>query len=624
MKEKIQMPKLLSEGCVLQRGSNTRLWGWCRGGASVEAEFQGKKSETKADQEGFFEITTEALESGGPFPLVIRNDAGAEHRVEEVYVGDVFVCAGQSNMELPVSRVREKFPDEAGCSQVHHYKVEECPEFTEALKDHREAGWSVCEGEALEDASAFGYFFGKMMYEKEQVPVGIINISKGGTPAEAWTSPGGLKAYPDFLAEKRKFESRKYREELLADQEYRENAWHQMLAAEEKRTEGKSWRALKVPGYFADQGLENFSGLLHIKRSFFVPEALAKEPAVLKLGTITDSDRTYLNGKPAGETGYCFPPRIYRIPAGMLHAGENEILIRLECRDGKGRFTPGKSYELVFASGRKIELSGEWKCQVRAVSGNAPVLEFITRKPTGMYQGMTAPCLNAVVKGVVWYQGESNDRAPMLYEPLLKGMICDWRRHWRQERLPFVVVQLPACAVDIQEGAWPLIREAQRRAGELDDVAVTVNLDLGEANDLHPLDKKGAAYRAYLAARSLMYGEDVIWKGPEPENCRKEKDTVVIHFDTKDRKTLRTADGEEPGEFEAAGEDGVFYPVSAAIKGADVILFTGEQVKPGEKICAVRYAWSDAPVRGLLCSQEGLLTSPFAIQTDADITEVDV
>lgn len=615
MTQEIILPRLLGEGCVLQRGRAARIWGWYKQNTSVKIEFQGRETAARTQEDGYFEAMIGCEKAGGPFPLVLRSEDGKKKEVKEVYAGDVFVCSGQSNMELPVSRVREMFPEETGSRLVRQYKVQECPVFTGPLKDHEEAAWSECTGNALEEATALGYFFGKMIAEKEQVPVGIINISKGGTPAEAWMSEKSLAEYPDFLAVKRRFEDKEYIKQLLEEQEVRENAWHEALCELEKHTQSAEWKTLEVPGWFREQGLPEFSGLLHIKRTFEVPEELAGRSAVLKLGTLVDSDRTSINGTQVGETGYCYPPRLYPVPEGLLKAGENEIQIRLECRDGKGRITPDKPCDICFVSGEKISLRGTWQYQVRAVEEQAPVLTFITRQPTGMYQGMVAPCLNMTVKGVLWYQGESNEWYPESYEALLKGLIKDWRENWKQDRLPFIIIQLPACAVDIRGGgAWAVIREAQKKAEELPDVAVTVNLDLGEWNDLHPLNKKGVAQRAYLAARHLMYEENLIWQGPAPVKIQRRKGVPELIFDTKDGGPLLITEGQEPEEFEVAWAEGIYYPAEAKTEGNTVriVATEGGELKT-EEIQSVRYAWSDAPQKGLLKNSRGLLTSPFLI-----------
>ena len=608
MSQLIKLPKLLGEGCVLQRGEQTRIWGWYKPQTKIVITFQEQSYEIISDVNGKFETEICCKKVGGPYCLSVKSEDGQEIVVKEVYVGDVFICSGQSNMELPITRVREMFPDEPGNCIVHQYKVEECPTFTGELEEHKEAAWNVCVGEPLETTTALGYFFGDMIQKKEQVPVGIINISKGGTPVEAWMSEEALADYPDFLELKERFAKEGYIKELLLAQDKKENAWHEMLSKKETETEDAPWKKLKVPGWFDKQGLENFSGLLYLKKTFEVPDNLAGKSAILKMGTLVDSDRIFINGEKVGETGYCYPPRIYPVPEGLLKLGENEIFIRLECRDGKGRITPDKPCDVCFASGEKISLRGTWEYQVRVVSEQAPTLTFVTRQPTGMYQGMVAPCTNMTVKGALWYQGESNEWYPESYEDLIQKMILDWRARWKQDKLPFVIIQLPACGIDNRgDGAWAIIREAQKKAASLPDVAVTVNLDLGEYNDLHPLNKKGVAQRAYLAARKVMYQEEIICEGPKLIAYEKEPDGVTLSFDTGDGQPLEIACGSEVNEFEIAIANGSFSKAKSKIDGTKVKVY-------GKEISKVRYAWEDSPLDGLLKNKEGLLTAPFVIE----------
>ena len=250
-------PQILQKGCVLQRGNATRIWGWYKKGIKIEISFQNKQYMTETDENGMFEALIACKSGRGPFTLEVRSEDGQEVEISEVYVGDVFVCAGQSNMELPISRVRQMFPEEKGLLDVHHYKVEEAPEFGKALKNHRKAKWSVCVGADLEESTALGYFFGKLISQREGVPVGIINISKGGTPIEAWTSPKGLKDYPELLAMKERFADENFRKSFLEEQDKREDAWHENLRKKEKYEKEKNWKKFFMPGEFSEQGLQS-------------------------------------------------------------------------------------------------------------------------------------------------------------------------------------------------------------------------------------------------------------------------------------------------------------------------------------------------------------------------------
>lgn len=651
MEGQLKLPRLLGEGCVLQQGEKTRVWGWCRRNALVTVTLNGRREQAYGDSGGGFEVFFRDLCPGGPYSLRIDTDQEDFLEVKTLWVGEVFVCGGQSNMELPMRRVRERFPEEllhGGDPEVHIYKVMETSEFSVPLCDHNDARWVVCRRDELEELSAVSYYLGKYLRQWKKVPIGIINLSLGGTPAEAWTSPEGLKEFGELLAVRKKYEDHTFRMTLLNQQKEREQEWYDLLEKQEGESRSAPWRPFRLPGCLCDIGLMAFSGCVWLKREFFVPKELAGKPCILKFGTMADSDTIYINGKLVGETGYRYPPRIYQVPEGVLKAGKNEICLRLVCTEGDGRITPGKQYCLQWdqpqqkpdpdpgrAKGAaledtscgtpsRIDLTGLWECQVRAVCSPAPKPEFFNRRPTGLFHGMVSPCLPYTVKGVVWYQGESNDSRPVLYEKLLKAMICDWRSQWKQENLPFVLVQLPCCGVDIAPyPAWPHIREAQRKAGQLPMTALTVNLDLGEENDLHPLDKKNVAYRIFLAIQRLFYGEPVAAVGPRVKGWIKKDNSVLLEFSPEDQGSVLTLDRQKPGEFELAGPDKIFYPAQAelepkeedfpAASSAVQLLLTSKEVK---NPCHVRYAWSNVPKKGLICNESGLLTGPFEINME--------
>lgn len=647
--QQLRLPKLLGEGCVLQRREAAKIWGWCRPGEEVWISLQGQVKKTQADAGGKFSAQLPLPGPGGPYVLKVHTAAGEQVENSDVYVGEVFVCAGQSNMELPMRRVRERYPEEfenGGAPFVHLYKVTERYEFTAPLSDHERAEWMVCVPERLEEISALSYFVGKQLQERLKMPIGILNLSLGGTPVEAWTGRKGLEGLPEYLELADRYRDVDFRRELMAQKEAEEADWYAGIAREEARAPEGAWKPFVLPGYLGDAGLPGFCGSICLRRTFEIPRECAGRQGFLQLGTMTDSDRTCINGCPVGETGYSYPPRRYRIPEGLLREGTNEITIHLICRDGKGRVTPGKPYRIVWedpcrtASGAKkkeeeafpVELSGQWEYRIGAVTDRAPEQEFINRKPTGLFQGMVAPCLPFRVRGVIWYQGESNDGRPENYKELLCRMIRDWREQWEQENLPFVIVQLPNCGIDIAPGeAWPKIREAQRCAGGLPDTAVTVNLDLGEDNDLHPLNKKEVAQRIVLAIRGMIYREKIPFWGPKPAGWEVRGKEVLLIFDAgdggeliqKERKpvfcgSIKERDkgenlGNVPTEkrlFELAGTDGRYYPAKAVVSGSSVKL-TSEAVNAP---CFARYAWSGAPCGPLLYNESGLPAGPFAIQ----------
>ena len=661
----LRLPRLFSDGCVLQQGDRCRIWGWCdpgetlcivigtdMGAGAKEMETVSRRAQTEADESGRFEAGLQTPPAGGPYLMRVETSRGEEAVIREVYVGEVFVCSGQSNMELPMSRVCERFPEEfrdGGAPDVHEYKVTECRDFRSPLEDHVQAEWRACTGKKLPEISAFVYFFGKELARVKKVPIGILNLSLGGTPAEAWMSREGLREWPEALEEADCYMDEEFCRKLGGQEMRAEVNWQREISRQEKESADAPWRPAVLPGEVRDWGLENFCGGIHLRRTFSVPSDCLQREGLLRFGTLVDSDTIYINGTRIGETGYRYPPRRYPVPAGLLHEGENEILIRLVCRTGEGRSTAGQPLEIVWESessarearaddaagsaqetraddaagsaqetraddaagsaqetwadgadasagidptdrlvrmalaereGRlaRVSLAGAWEYQQRAVCGEAPGQTFISWKPTGLFHGMTAPCLPYQVRGALWYQGESNDSRPQTYNAVLEGLIRDWRKHWRQESLPFVVMQLPNCGVDVApDDAWPQIREAQALAGRLEDVAVTVNLDAGEDNDLHPRDKKTVATRAAYAVRAMIYKEKTEWSAPKvcgwelaPRGRKTTPDGCVrLRFDSRVGLRLRPAMQDVPDNprlFELAGEDGVYYPALVRVE----------------------------------------------------------
>ncbi len=691
----LRLPKLFSDGCVLQKGDHCRIWGWTdpRGEVRLSLEQPGEprqaalsSAQARADADGRFEAELSTPCAGGPYLLRVCVSGGEELIVREAYVGEVYVCAGQSNMELPMERVCERFPEEFrdGAPNVHEYKVTECRAFDGPLSDHVQAEWRRCVGEKLPEVSAFAYFFGKALVKAQNVPVGILNLSLGGTPAEAWMSREGLRAWPEALEDADRCRDEAFCKELSGREMRAEVDWQREIIRQERESADAPWRPAELPGQVRDWGLEKFCGCLHLRKSFSVPQDCLGKDALLRLGTLVDSDRIFINGKRVGETGYRYPPRRYPVRAGLLREGENEILIRLVCRDGEGRSTAGQPLELVWEDApadmpltsdtesltrlaladrarrlRRVSLAGAWEYQLRAVCEEAPGQTFLSWKPTGLFHGMLAPCFPYRVRGVIWYQGESNDSRPQTYRAVLEGLIRDWRSHWRQEKLPFVIVQLPNCDVDVAPGdAWPLVREAQAQAGQMEEVAVTVNLDAGEDNDLHPRDKKTVAERAARAVRAMIGKEKLQWEAPKVCGWETEEGCVRLHFDGP--VTLRLCPGDpaaagdlrpqgpvaaenlcledsvavgnlRPGDravagnprlFELAGGDGVYYPAKACIEetedgspaGTCVRLYSDQVSDPRY----VRYAWSRAPGALLLYGGNGFCVGPFRFDIEKD------
>lgn len=613
--KQLVLPKLISSGCVLQTGEKTRVWGSAVPQETVTLRLLNQEITCRADDEGNWEAYFSRLLPGGPYQMEISSESGERIQLSDVYLGEVFLCSGQSNMELPMNRVKDRYPKEFEKHkdpQLRLYKVKENYEFQTPLKDHREACWKECAPETIGEFSALSYFFGTFMRKDRKVPIGLINVSLGGSCVEAWMGEEEIGMYPDMKEELERCRNEIQFRKKMDDQIKAHEDWYSRIRNLEKGMDlnDGNWKEVTLPAFLEDFGLPDFNGVIWFKKKIVLPERLEGKKARLWLGTMVDSDRTYVNGVLVGETGYQYPPRKYDIPEGVLQAGENEIRICLVCEHGAGRVTPGKVYAL-FAEDEVIDLDGVWEYQSSVRCEPAPLVDLMSQKPTGLYNGMLAPCFGYQIRGVLWYQGESNDARPDSYEERLKQMILLWRKKWEKEHLPFIIAQLPNFSIDLDNSsdAWPKIREAQRKAGGLENVAVTVNLDVGEDNDLHPLNKQEVAYRMSLAVRGMIFGEPVVYSGPRLSDFEVSGEWVKLIFDTADKKGLVVHEGTGVEEFEAAGSDGVFYPVTGEIKDHVVMIHSSQVKQP----VIIRYGWSNAPKKGLLYNEAGLPASPFKI-----------
>jgi len=341
---------------------------------------------------------------------------------------------------------------------------------------------------------------------------------------------------------------------------------------------------------------------------------MAGVPAKIFLGRIVDADEVYINGTKVGNTTYMYPQRRYPIPENVLKPGKNIIVVRVTNNAGKGGFVPDKPYYIATEKDT-VNLTGYWQYKVGRVNrpmrgfGGGPRGIAFQNQPTALFNAMLAPAVNYTLKGFLWYQGESNTGKPDEYALLQPAMIKDWRRHWGNESLPFLFVQLPGF-MDYDylpvESGWAKFREAQAKSLSVPNTGMAVAIDLGEWNDIHPDRKKEVGERLALAARKITYGENIVYSGPIYQSAEISGDKIIISF-TNTGSGLTTSDGEPLEEFAIAGEDKKFVWAKAVIEGDKVIVSSDEVKSPKY----VRYAWADNPVNPNLINKEGLPASPF-------------
>ncbi len=618
----VRLPRLISDGMVLQRESEVKIWGWSAPGERISIRFLESTFLTSANGSGEWEVILGELESGGPHKMSIR--ASNEIEIQDIMIGDVWLCSGQSNMELWMGRVSWVYPDEiAACGNnlIRQFLVPDTWDFTGPHEDLPSGSWKTANPQNIMDFSAVAYFFTKELQAKYGIPVGLINAALGGSPAEAWMSEDALKKFPDHYKEMQRYKDTAWIKRLIRDDRARAGDWYDRLYQKDEGYKDKhkpwyqsslkssGWKTMCVPGYWTGTELEKTNGSIWFGRTFEINAEAAGKPGMLILGRIIDADSVYLNGKFIGSTGYQYPPRRYRIPQGVLKEGENTVIVRVISNLGTGGFVPDKPYEIICGSDT-TDLKGPWQYRIGTIMEPLDPETFIRWKPGGLYNAMLAPLMDYRIKGAAWYQGEANTGRAIEYREVLPALIGDWRRNWQQGDFPFIFVQLHNFMEprdNPSESNWALLRESQMKALSVPNTGMAVAIDLGEWNDIHPLNKKEVGYRLALAAQHLAYGDNkVVYSGPVYDSMRIEGNRIILSF-SNIGGGLVSRGGGELKEFCIAGNDRQFEWAHAEIQDDKVVVWNDKIAHP----VAVRYAWADNPAKANLFNREGLPASPF-------------
>lgn len=595
---KVRLPQLIADKMVLQRDIDLRIWGWAEVGEKVTVRFQGKHYYTAAGDDGEWSVELPPHAAGGPFVLEVN-----EIVIRDILIGDVWLASGQSNMETPIARLTRRYP-EINVSNNHMIRYFKVPtqNTTESVQDDIAAGGQWYSGVASEvmNWTALAYFYAQEAYSHTKVPVGMLVSSLGGSAIESWISQEHLREFPDLLVDQVALEGLS-----TVKQDRGTGKWMAM------DWDDADWKTMSVPGLWRPQGI-NTKGVIYFRKDVQVPPSMEGRHAKIRLGMLIDRDSVFVNGQFVGATGYMYPPREYDIPAGVLRAGTNNITIQLTASGGNGGFVEDKPYKII-GDEQEVDLRGEWKYQVgldlEQTQGYQERLANIKTAGSGLYNGMIYPIGNYRVRGAIWYQGETNAGRPAHYQTYLESLMRNWRALYQSPDLPFLIVQLPNYmkkSDQPQQSGWAKIREAQLKAvQEVPHTALTVTYDVGEWNDIHPLNKKDVAHRLFLGARKIVYGEKVVSSGPLYKGMKIVGDKIVLSF-SETAAGLQSKSGNLK-HFAIAADDQNFVWARAVIKGNTVVVSSTAVKNPK----AVRYAWSDNPEDANLTNSEGLLASPF-------------
>lgn len=538
---KVTLPRILSPGMVVQREHPVVLWGKADPGETVTVKITDSRNKTvgprkgisvTAGDDGQWRAEYSELKAGGPYTITINDIT-----IDNVLSGDVYLFSGQSNIDLTVGRVTDMFADEIASysnDKIRHFNVPNAYEFHQPLDDVKNCTWQPTTDEQLMAFSALAYFFSKELNGRTGLPVGIIRSSWGGTPIESWIKEERLAEFPGLVNKKRIYEDDAYRNrinQLAGESSARRQSLlyatdpglHDAVKWYEPAFDDSDWPTVEIPsgsvtdgtiagddihcGWkpadgWATDGLNPVNGSHWFRKTVSLPSSMAGKPGLLRLGCIVDADSVYVNGTFVGTVSYQYPPRKYPIPAGLLKEGDNQITIRLFSNGGRANFVPEKPYKLI-AGDEEINLEGAWKYHRGAVVPPVQGGVSFNYIPAVLYNAMIHPIINYPVNGVVWYQGESNVDTRNSYTYMLKTLMDSWRADFNDSDMPFYIVELADFLHKNDRGgraAWAEMRRNQAEAAKSTHNAYLVpNSDLGEWNDIHPLDKKTVGHRVVEA-----------------------------------------------------------------------------------------------------------------------------
>ena len=665
------LPTLFADHMVLQRNQTLPIWGWAEPGEKVSVEFvpgpgganKPQKKSGAAGADGKWAVELDALKAcATPAAIRVTSPSG-KVEIADVLVGDVWLCGGQSNMEWRLQSCAfgpAEIPT-ADVPQIRHFGMPLVVDYP-PQRDVNGA-WAVCSPETAGQFTAVGYHFAREVFRAEQVPIGLVNNSWGGSAVEPWISRAALvtdplcradvERYDRDLAGKDTEELRRLRKEYAANP----NKAIREVARPDPGNEGEgrgwaspgfddsAWAVMTLPSGWKQAGVMT-NGVLWFRRSVQIPPAWAGRDLVLHLGAADKHDWTYLNGERVGQVGWetvdswCVP-RHYRIPGRLVKAGRNVLAVRVYSWLNEGGLTgPAKQMFIELAgpstslgtgesAGEKVMLAGEWRYVIEHDFGpiwdsGIPGLVPNMSSPHALYDNLVAPLAPFGLCGVLWYQGESNAGQPIEYRTRFRMMIRDWRRAWGRE-LPFLFVQLAGYLPAKNPGNlpdWPRLREAQTLALAEPKTAMAVAIDIGNAIDIHPTNKRDVGRRLALAAEKMVYGRAVIASGPMFESMKVRGPQACVRFANCDGGLIAANLFDETGQpvaaakdttakipltgFEIAGADREFHVADATIDGDSVVVSSPKVAQP----VAVRYAWADCPACNLYNSAK-LPAVPF-------------
>jgi len=628
----VRLPAVIGNHMVLQQNSDVPLWGWASSGEqiSITPSWDGAAVSTEAGTDGKWMVKVKTPVAGGPFTIGINGKN--KILLEDVLIGEVWLCSGQSNMEMPLRGWPEWGGPIDGSAEaiaaannpgMRLFTVQRATSFVPV--DTCTGEWTACTPESVKEFSATGYFFGLELYKKLNIPVGLIHSSWGGTPAEAWTSSEYISRIPKFATSPGVCDAELFYKSAIETYTKAQEAWIKTIGFAptdpgpswtSSADGGTGWSDARVPAEWAATPIGSYIGIVEYRVTFSVPKSWIKKATVIELGPIDEMEIAWLNGNLIGSQlnpSEWTTPRVYAIPAGTLKPGENILALRVANTSGLGGIN-GKETDLKIrpenSKSKFQSLAGTWKVRKAEVFGTLPPLPDCVNcnypnTPTMLYNGMIKPLIPFAIKGAIWYQGESNRYDGLLYKKIFTGMIENWRHDWNEGDFPFYFVQIAPYTYR-DNFSTGLLREAQEYAMKaLPNTGMVVTMDIGNLKNIHPGNKKDVGKRLAGWALAKDYGYiNTAYASPVYKMMQKDGKRIKILFDFASGGL--TSFGEELVGFQIAGPDGVFVPAKAEIDNKTVIVYSDEIDTPA----AVRFGWNSTDVTNLF-NLLGLPAAPF-------------
>ena len=623
--------KMFSDNMVLQRDVPIPVWGTAGPGEQITLRLGTSGIKTLTQQDGTWMAKLPQLPAGGPFQLEI---AGNTNKIvfSNVLIGDVWFASGQSNMEHPMNgwefiphSAIDSYEKEIADSNYPEIRLFSVPKYPSPVeqKDLPGGKWGIAGPESVSGFSSTAWFFGKELYRKLKVPIGIIHSSWGGTPIQTWMSRESLEPYKTSVKipeELLKFDpemwSEKVSESLTKNLIRRNQISYPIDGLPEKISKSdyddSSWKSVDILNPNS-----RFGNIAWLRKKIIIPESYHMQKLCLSLGFLGRQSHIFFNGT---ELGYFSYPRpvIVEIPSQLVLSGENIVSIRLAMPWGETQVFGNKEQFYIANSNHSISLNlvQGWKVNDQ-IESIIPLSESYQNNPAFLFNGMVTPVIPYALKGFIWYQGESDAGQPQLYEKMFRQLIVDWRKLWNQGDLPFLFIQTSnieqSHEFDKNSDSWCLLREAQQKALSLPATGMAVSLDMGNPYDVHPKNKKEFGHRLALQAFKIAYHQNITSDGPIYESFIIKGDTMIIQVNNLIDDLLDKNPGGLTG-FEITGKEGHFEEANAFLKGTQIYVFSANQHNP----VAVRYAWTNNPKCSVF-NNIGLPLAPFRTGTIWDM-----